>query len=342
MISRRDFLQSTVGVAAAACLPASALAWDSSHLDAEEPIRWVDPRIATGGHGHCFPGAAVPFGAVQLSPDTYDDQWDWCSGYHLSDTSIMGFSHTHLSGTGCGDLLDFLVMPGVGPVKLVAGPRDNPDLGYRSRFSHDDEVVTPGYYSVLLKDPNVHAELSATERAGIHRYTFPASGDAWLILDLQHCYGGTKNVKSAELSHLAPGKLMGGRVTSAWGANRHSYFALQVSKTPERIVFYEDDVEVSAPPASLEGTNLKAVFHFKTHANETILVKTGISGVSAESAAANLHHEIPAWNFEKVRKDARELWRKQIGKIHVKSDNESHKRVFYTGPLPYVARPGTL
>jgi len=128
----------------------------------EDLLQWVDPRIGTGGHGHCYPGAAVPFGAVQLSPDTFNSGWDWCSGYHVSDSSIMGFSHTHLSGTGCGDLLDFLVMAGTGPARIVPGTRENPDEGYRSRFSHGDEVMTPGYYSVLLKDYGIRAELTAT------------------------------------------------------------------------------------------------------------------------------------------------------------------------------------
>jgi putative alpha-1,2-mannosidase len=136
MISRRSFLHRSAGTVAAAYLPSTALALaatgpaKSSH---EDPLQWLDISIGTGGHGHCFPGAAVPFGAVQLSPDTYDDDWDWCSGYHISNTSIMGFSHTHLSGTGCGDLLDFLVMPGIGEVKLVPGTVANPELGYLGR-----------------------------------------------------------------------------------------------------------------------------------------------------------------------------------------------------------------
>ena len=163
MISRRNFLQGTAGALATVCLPVPALAWDDvSKSGDEDPLEWVDLRIGTGGHGHCFPGAAVPFGAVQLSPDTFDDGWDWCSGYHISDTSLMGFSHTHLSGTGCGDLLDFLVMAGTGPAKIVPGTREDPDGGYRSRFSHDDEVMVPGYYSVLLRDYGVRAELTAT------------------------------------------------------------------------------------------------------------------------------------------------------------------------------------
>jgi predicted alpha-1,2-mannosidase len=328
MITRRRFLHTTAGTAAAAALPSSAFAL-SVPAAAEDPLQWVDLRIGTGGHGHTFPGAAVPFGAVQLSPDTYDDDWDWCSGYHISNTSIMGFSHTHLSGTGCGDLLDFLVMPGTGPVKLVPGTQANPELGYRSRFSHDDEVMSPGYYSVVLKDHGIRAELTATERAGLHRYTFPASDEAWILLDLQHCYGGVKNVLSASLTAPSSDTLAGGHITNAWGDGRHAYFTMQVSKKPAKIVFYQDDKELT-DTAPITGTNLKCVLHFKTQAHETILVKTGISAVSPENAALNLRHEIPAWDFERVRADARAAWKKQLAKISVTSANETHKKIFYT------------
>jgi predicted alpha-1,2-mannosidase len=299
----------------------------------EDPIKWVDARIGTGGHGHTFPGAAMPFGMVQLSPDTFNDGWDWCSGYHVSDDSIMGFSHTHLSGTGCGDLLDFLVMAGTGDAKLVPGDRRSPEQGYRSRFDHADERMEPGYYTVLLKDYNIRAELTATERAGIHRYTFPASDKAYLILDLQHGYGpGEGPVTSAELKQAAPDTLAGGRRTSAWGKDRNAYFSLKVSKKPERIVFYSDNKEVPAPGdnGQLEGKNLKAVLYFKTKAKETILVKTGISGVDAEGAAMNVAAEVPAWEFDKIRATALTAWRKQLSKISVQSTNETHKRIFYT------------
>ena len=331
MISRRNFLHGTAGAFATACLSSTALAWEQASSMHENPLQWVDLRIGTGGHGHCFPGAVVPFGAMQLSPDTYDDGWDWCSGYHLSDTSIMGFSHTHLSGTGCGDLLDFLVMAGTGPAKIVPGTRENPDSGYRSRFSHDDEVMVPGYYSVLLKDYGIRAELTATERAGLHRYTFPASNQAYLVLDLQHCYGGPQNILSAELSSPAANTLAGGHVTKAWGPGRHAYFILQVSKTPDRIAFYQDDQEVTTGTTPLSGKNLKCVLHFTTHADEIILVKTGISAVSAEAAANNLKQEIPGWDFEQVRQQAHQSWSQQIGKIRVQTDNIAHKKVFYTG-----------
>jgi len=335
--TRRAFLQASAAACATALLPGSALGAEPE----EDLLQWVDPRIGTGGHGHCFPGATVPFGAVQLSPDTFNSGWDWCAGYHISDTSIMGFSHTHLSGTGCGDLLDFLVMPGTGPAKIVPGTREDPDEGYRSRFDRADEAMTPGYYSVKLKDYGIHAELTATERVGVHRYTFPASDRAYIVLDLQHAYewGARTTVLSAELSRPAPDMLAGGRTTFAWGNGRHSYFALKLSKAPERIVFYQDDQEFyhdnmtaaePLPGKVLKGINLKAVLHFKTVANEAVLIKTGISGVSAEAAAKNLQAEVPGWDFDGVRRQARESWTRQIGKMRVQSSNPVHKRIFYT------------
>lgn len=332
MISRRRFLGRSAAVCAASALPLDKIALAATN-PSDDPLRWVDARIGTGGHGHCFPGAALPFGMVQLSPDTFNDGWDWCSGYHVSDGSIMGFSHTHLSGTGCGDLLDFLVMAGTGTAHLVPGDRSNPDQGYRSRFDHADERIEPGYYSVLLKDYKIRAELTATERTGLHRYTFPASDQAYLILDLQHGYGpGAGPCDSAELRQAAPDTLAGGRRTSAWGKNRHAYFTLKVSKRPDRIVFYSDDKEVSAPTGSeeLKGKNLKCVLYFKTKANERILVKTGISGVDSDGAAKNLAAEAPGWEFDKVRAKARETWHSQLSKIRVGTANETHKHIFYT------------
>jgi putative alpha-1,2-mannosidase len=164
----------------------SASLISARHL--EEVTRNVKITIGTGGHGHTYPGATVPFGMVQFSPDTFNEGWDWCSGYHYSDSSIMGFSHTHLSGTGNSDMLDFLLMPGTGPAKIFPGLRQNPGEGYRSRFSHEEEIAEPGYYSVRLRDYNIRAELSATERAGIHRYTFPKSDSGHFILDLVHAW----------------------------------------------------------------------------------------------------------------------------------------------------------
>ena len=158
--------------------------------------KYVNIFCGTGGHGHTFPGATVPFGAVQLSPDTDNHGWDWCSGYHQMDSSIMGFSHTHLSGTGAGDLLDFLVVPRLGEVRLIPGDKRQPDNGYRTRFSHKDEHAEPGFYSVRLAS-EILAELTATERAGIHRYTFPQSQDTpHLLLDMFHCCDEPENLES--------------------------------------------------------------------------------------------------------------------------------------------------
>ena len=330
MITRRSFLHAASAVCATAGLPLPLLSQSSSESSVD-PLKWVDARIGTGGHGHCFPGASVPFAAVQLSPDTFNGEWDWCSGYHLSDTSIMGFSHTHLSGTGCGDLLDFLVMAGIGPVKLAPGSRTNPDEGYRSRFSHDDEVIEPGYYSVFLADPKVKVELTSTERTGLHKYTFPQSEDAWLIVDLAHSYlsNGNSSVYSAELSHPAPDSLAGGHVTRAWGNNRHCYFTLQVSKQPTKVTFYSDDKPMSGTDA-LEGDNLKAVLHFDTHGGEVIFVRTGISGVSAKGAAANLKAEQPDWNFDKTRAAGKEKWRRQLSRIDAQIADPAQMRIFYT------------
>ena len=330
MISRRNFLV-TAGAAAAAASSSLPLFAEPKGAQAADPLRWVDPRIGTGGHGHCFPGASVPFAAVQLSPDTYNDNWDWCSGYHVSDTSIMGFSHTHLSGTGCGDLLDFLVMAGTGDVKITPGTRDNPDQGYRSRFDHKDEVAEPGFYSVLLKDPAVHVELTSTERTGIHRYTFQKPGAAWLILDLNHSYltNNSSSVYSAELTQPSADTLRGGHVTRAWGNDRHCYFAMQLSKQPAKVVFYRDDKPIPGV-APLAGNNLKAVLHFNVAAGETILLKTGISGVSAENAAKNLAAEQPGFDFDKTRLEAQRKWRAQLSRIQAEIPDPAQKRIFYT------------
>ena len=330
MISRRTFLQSAGAACASATFSRPFFAQPTGK-DAEDPLRWVDLRIGTGGHGHTFPGSSVPFAAMQLSPDTWNDQWDWCSGYYAADTSIMGFSHTHLSGTGCGDLLDFLVMAGSGPVKLVPGPKSDPDAGYRSRFSHDSEVAEPGYYRVFLEDPKVKVELTSTERTGLHRYTFPASDDAWLILDLAHSYltNDSSSVYTAELEQIAPDTLAGGHITRAWGHDRHCYFTLQLSRRPDKVTFYSDDQPVNST-GLLKGNNLKAVLHFRTHAEEQILIRTGISGVSATGAGRNLATEQPHWDFERTRTEAQGKWREQLGRVHAELRDPNQKRILYT------------
>ena len=340
MVSRRNFLQ-TLSLVTAGCAleetaaPSLALALSAP---AEDPTRFVNVIIGTGGHGHTYPGATVPFGAVQLSPDTYTKGWDWCSGYYNSDTSIMGFSHTHLSGTGCGDLLDVLLMPNVGEVKLDPGTRENPEAGYRSRFSHDDEHAEPGYYSVLLKDPNVHAELTATERTGLHRYTFPASEQSHFILDLAHAYDDPANpVASAELAIAGRDTLTGGRIVNSWGRGRHIYFAAQFSQPFAKAELFSDNASVAGTNTS--GKALKAVVHYQTTAQQQILVRVGISGVSAESALKNLRAEQPNWDFEATRRAAHSKWQKELGRVQIETTNAKQREIFYTSLYHMMVAP---
>jgi predicted alpha-1,2-mannosidase len=294
----------------------------------DELLGLVNVFCGTGGHGHTYPGATVPFGMVQLSPDTYNDDWDWCSGYHDTDTTIMGFSHTHLSGTGCGDLLDFLVVPRTGEVRLIPGDRKQPGTGYRSSFSHSDERAHPGYYSVLLKDTGIRAELTATEHCGLHRYTFPESETSHIVLDLTHAYG-KDSVAWCNAVNVGDKTLLAGHATKAWGDGREMYIALEFSRPFDRVELFSDDKRVSGDD-EVKGKNVKAVVHWKTRAGEQILIKAGLSGVDTQGARKNLAAEIPGWDFAAVQRAAEERWSAELGKIRVETKSENDKRVFYS------------
>jgi len=311
-----------------------------TNISHEDLTQFVKIKIGTGGHGHTYPGATVPFGMVQLSPDTYNIGWDWCSGYHYSDKSIMGFSHTHLSGTGVGDMLDVLLMPGTGPVKLTPGTREKPEEGYRSRFDHADEIAEPGYYSVILRDYDIRAELSATERAGIHKYTFPQNADSHFILDLTHVYGDSSDtVVWSQLKVLNKDTILGGRSTAGWAPGRQIYFAMKFSKPFENFQIVSDNVALS--PGIYEGRSkhLKCSIRYQTSAGEVIYVKTGISGVSAEGALKNLEAEIPQWDFVKVRRAAHQSWQRELSRIRIESSNQKKKEIFYTGLYHMMLAP---
>ncbi len=322
-----------------------SLAQVSKHLPAAgsgvDLTRLVNVMCGTGGHGHVFPGATLPFGAVQVSPDTGNHGWDWCSGYYTSDTSIMGFSHTHLSGTGGGDLLDILLVPGVGEVKLVPGTNEDPDSGFRTRFSHAEEHAEPGFYSVRLANA-LQVDLTATERTGLHRYRFPAGSDAHVLVDLHHAYGSDTDlskqqpVKSAQLRLSGNDTVTGGRLMHGWSPTRQVYFALQFSRPFSKSQVYDARQPVSGSEAN--GSVLQAVLHFDT-ANPELLAKVGISMVSAENALANLKAEQPGWDFEKTRGNARRAWQRELEKIAIDSDDVQRKTIFYTSMYHMMCAP---
>lgn len=289
-------------------------------------LKYVDPFIGTGGHGHTYPGATVPFGLVQLSPDTGIEGWDWCSGYHYSDNSIMGFSHTHLSGTGATDYADILLMPTTGQIKTIPGSKENPDQGYRSRFSHKNESASPGYYSVYLDDYKIKVELTATERCGFHKYTFPESDSSNIIIDLKH---GLDSESEGFIRVIDNNKIEGYRRSSGWAKDHTFYFHAVFSK-PFRKSFLFDNDHLSSRKIELSGKNTKAALLFSTTEKEVILVRIGISAVDIEGARRNLEAEIPHFNFQKTLEDAENKWKKELSKIIVEGGTEDQKKIFYT------------
>lgn len=295
--------------------------------------RHVRLRIGTGGHGHTYPGATVPFGMVQLSPDTYNDGWDWCSGYHYSDESIMGFSHTHLSGTGIGHLLDVLVMPGTGWVHTLPSDRDTPERGYRSRFSHDDEVAVPGYYSVFLRDSHIRAELSATAHAGIHRYTFPQNPTSYFIVDFAHAYHQDETNRAAiwaNLKIVGNDTIVGARSVHRWSREREIYFAMKLSRPFERAEIVAGGAVLNPGVKESSDRTIKCLLHYATSEHEQILIKTGISGVSTDGALANLEAEIPGWDFDTVRAAAASAWEHELSRVDIVGGTDKQKQIFYT------------
>ena len=299
-------------------------------LSAQDVTHLVNEFIGTGGHGHTHPDAMVPFGMVQLGPDTFNEGWDWCSGYHYSDSSIMGFSHTHLSGTGIGDMLDVLVMPGTGATRLVPGTREKPEEGYRSRFSHAEEKAEPGYYSVMLKDYGIQAELTATERAGIHKYTFPQSDSSHFVVDLIHGYGQGSRNRDEELRIVDGSTLVGGRMVNGWARGRRIFFAMKFSKPFQSAELVSQGKALDAGVRQSSGNALQALIHYSTKAGEVIYVKVGISGVSTEGAMQNLDREIPGWDFAAVRQAAHTAWQRELSKILIEGGDKKQREIFYT------------
>ena len=334
---------------------ACALAASAGLAAADTPYDHVNPFIGTGGEGHTYPGATVPFGMVQLSPDTdirlFRESFPWAAGYRHSDTSIVGFSHTHFSGTGHSDLGDVLLMPTVGPLQLDAGTRDDPDAGYRSRFTHDEEGASPGYYWVRLKDSGIKVELTATNRVGLHRYTFPESDSARVILDLvSSIYNYDGKVLWSQVRVESPTRVTGFRQTKGWAAGRQVFFAMELSKPIESYGLVNEHEELykgfGRREPKLEnypemgGRKLKGYFQLKTRPGEQVLVKVALSSVGRDGALKNLAAEAPGWDFDGVRAAAKEAWSKELAKVEV-DGSARDKAIFYTSLYHSMLAPVT-
>lgn len=340
----------------------------SNTVAQEQPddlAQYVDPFIGTAKMGHTYPGATVPFGSIQLSPDTdtipyavdghYNpDVYKYCAGYQYDDSTIVGFSHTHFSGTGHSDLGDLLVMPTTGKLQLNPGTEADPDSGYRSRFSHDSETAEPGYYSVLLKDTGIKAEMTASTRVGMHRYTFPEAGRSHVILDLM---AGIYNYDAKNVWTFVRVEndtlVTGYRQTNGWARTRKVYFALSFSrpianygrarydKHPYHGFWGKFDESENFPEVA--GEKIRMYFDFDMKKGEKLKLKMAISPVSTEGALKNMKTEIPHWDFDKVKQEARASWNKELSKIEIPKENNAEKTNFYTamyhaflGPTVYM------
>ena len=326
------------------------------------PSRFVDPTIGTAGMGHTFPGACVPFGGVQVSPDTdtiphnvagkyQAEVYSLCAGYRWDDPTIVGFSHTHLSGTGHSDLGDILLMPTTGARHLNPGTADRPESGYRSRFSHDTETASPGFYAVTLSDYGVRAELSATTRTAIHRYTYPASGDArHLILDLSHgLYNYEGKTLWASVRMVGDSLLTGYRITQGWAREHYTYFAIRFSRpvknygfretVPSRYNgFWRKFPKHDFPEMAGRGIACWFDFDWEIPAGNELVVQVALSSASVEGALKNLRVEADGKTFETIQADAVAAWDRELGKIKAEGTPEQLK-MFYTSLYHTMINP---
>ena len=316
-----------IKICAIACVVGMAVAVASCNPKSVEKdyAAYVNPFIGTGGHGHTFPGAVVPNGMIQPSPDTRIDGWDASSGYYYEDSTINGFSHTHVSGTGCADYGDILLMPTVG--KQIYNPQDytSQTLPYASGFSHKNETAEPGYYSVFLDRYKVKAELTATKRAALHRYTFPASDEAGFILDMDYSIQHQTNM-DMQVDVVSDTEIKGYKLTEYWAFDQQISFYAKFSKP----FTYQIVRDTLTDQNGKMQPRCKVLLSFKTKKDEQVMVKMGISAVDTEGAKKNLDAEIPAWDFEKVRSDARQAWNDYLSKIDVSTSSDTDRTIFYT------------
>lgn len=295
-------------------------------------LQYVDPYIGSGYHGHVFVGTSVPYGMVQLGPSNIHKGWDWCSGYHYSDSILIGFSHTHLSGTGCTDLGDILIMP----LNEICTPRGNQDDirdGYASRYSHDNEIARPEYYSLLLDRYNIRAELAATDRVGFHRYTYPEGKPASILIDLRE--GNGSNAYDSYIRKIDDYTVEGYRYVRGWSPSRKVYFVLKSDKKIEQFTAYDDNTP--KPWDQLKVASVKSVLTFGNV--KQVKIKVAISSVSCANAAMNLQEELSHWDFDKTVKMSAGRWNKELARMTVETDDEASKRTFYTAHYHTMIAP---
>lgn len=300
----------------------------------EKLVKYVDPYIGSDYHGHVFVGASVPFGAVQLGPNNFHKGWDWCSGYHYSDSIVKGFSHLHLSGTGCADLGDILIMPANEEINIVAGSQDDHLSGYASLYSHENEKVEAGYYQVMLERYGINVELTSTERVGFHKYTFPESKNAHIIIDLGE--GNSDTPVETFLRKVDDNTITGYRFSKGWAADQRVFFALKSSKPFESVSLYDSLLAIDGHSGT--GQHMKAIIQYGHIKSQDIMVKVALSPVSEENALGNIQAEIPEWDFASTLKTTQDKWEKELRKITVEADLAT-KRTFYTALFHSMIAP---
>lgn len=307
----------------------------------ERLTEYVNPFVGTDGYGNVYPGAQLPFGGIQISPDTDSDYYDAAAGYKYSHPTLLGFSLTHLSGTGIPDLGDFLFIPGTGEIKTVPGTHEKPEEGYRSRYSHDKEWASPGYYGVELTDYGVKAEMTSALRSGMFRFTYPKSEKAFLMIDMNHTLW--QKCPWANLRQINDSTIVGYKLVKGWGPERHIYFAATFSCKLDGFNILQDGKPViyntSRFRSHMEawGANLMACLRFQSTEGQEIYVKTAVSGVSTAGALENLK-ELDGLTFDDVRKNADQLWEKELGKYQMKGDLKA-KQTFYTSVYHTALHP---
>lgn len=293
----------------------------------EDLTQFVDPRIGTGGHGHVFYGANVPYGFIQLGPTSIPQSWDWVSGYHVSDSTVIGFPHTHLSGTGIGDLHDINVMPVVGEVTYSRGDASSYETGLWSYSDRSKEVVTPGYYRTHLSRYNVDVELTATKRVGFHKYTFLGSESPAIVFDMVNggCWDKTTE---AVIRVVNDSTVSGYRYSKGWADDQRVFFRAEFSRKFDNVEFIVNDSVKEGDMA--KGAQLFARVNFAAGNQEPVYMKVALSPTSEEGAQLNMQTELSGWDFEKTIADAKAAWNKELNKVKVYTTDEASKKIFYT------------